>query len=392
MTQIKQKIQSAVHNLAPELIEISRYLHANPETSFQEHKAVARLTAYLDKQGFAVNTGIANLPTAFQAVYGKQPSPAIAFLAEYDALPALGHACGHNLIAASSIGAAVALQQACPDLPGRILIIGTPAEEGGGGKILLARAGIFAGLDAAMMVHPDSRTELVKRTLAMTSIKVTFHGKAAHAAATPYQGVNALDAVILSFNAIGALRQQITPDARIHGIITDGGQAPNIIPERAVVVFYVRALDLAYFEELLGRVKNCLSAAALATGCTADIEVDELVYAPFKPNYSLSNIYKQNLQAFNIPITEGSETEGIASTDVGNVSRVLPTIHPSLVICEAGIPVHSPEFAQAAVSDWGQQRMLIAAQVMAMTAVDLLYNPETLIQVKSEFDNRSRTG
>ncbi len=383
---IKQQVQKTIDALAPGLKEISLSLHANPELAFEERESAKMLTDFLKQNGFQVEEGIAGLPTAFKAERrGARSRPNVTFLAEYDALPQTGHACGHNLIAAGSLGAAVGLAQACPDLPGKVSLTGTPAEEKGGGKIILAKAGIFDDVDAAMMVHPDCKTELVKRTLAMTSLRVSFKGKAAHAAASPHQGINALDAVILGFNAIGALRQQIKPDARIHGIITDGGQAPNIIPEHAAAAFFIRALDLDYLEELLARVKNCLSGAAQATGTAVVIEVDELVYAPFKPNYHLSDLYHHNLQALGVKADKCPETEGIASTDVGNVSQVVPTIHPSLEICGLEVAVHSPRFAEAAASEFAQERMLIAAKALAMTALDLFYTPEALKKVKKEF-------
>lgn len=388
LTQIKQKVQQSINSLAHELIEISNYLHDHPELAFQEQKATHLLTHFLTEKGLQVEKNIANLSTAFIAKHKTdEQNPKIAFLAEYDALPQLGHACGHNLIAASSVGAAAGLIQACPDLPGQVILIGTPAEENGGGKIILDNAGIFNDLDVAMMVHPDSKTEMVKKTLAMASLKVSFKGKAAHAAATPHQGLNALDAVILSFNAIGALRQQIKSEARIHGIITDGGQAPNIIPEKAAAAFYVRALKMDYLEELVEKVKNCFQGAAQATGTTVEISINDLIYAPFKPNNTLAQLFQQNLQSFQIEEDQHSDKKTFGSTDIGNVSQRVPAIHPTIAICEQNLAVHTSQFVEAAATDFAHQRMIIAAKALAMTALDLFYQPKILTKIKAEFNN-----
>ncbi len=270
-------------------------------------------------------------------------------------------------------------------VPGEVLLVGCPAEEKGGGKIALAEAGVFADTDAAMLVHPSNRTEMVKLALGMRELTVEFFGKASHAAAAPDQGVNALDAAVLSYTAIGVLRQQVRPDARIHGIITHGGQAPNIIPEYAAARFYVRALDLEYMEELFRRVVACCEAAAQATGCRVKVTPASKDYHPYKPAYALVELFQRNLEALGARVDQGPVDRELGSTDVGNVSQVVPTIQPMLQISPREVTCHMAAFAEAASSESGQRVMFLAAKAMAMTAVDLLTVPATLERVKAEF-------
>lgn len=401
MEALQEEVIHAVERLAPELVEISRFLHENPELSFQEFKAKACLSEVLRQHGFFVEEGIAGLETAFFASYPplpcpsplrgegvRRPRPAIAFLAEYDALPGLGHACGHNLIASSSLGAALALKSSVERLGGCIHFIGCPAEERGGGKIPLIKAGFFEGVDCALLIHPDHRTSVSSRSLAMRQLEAAFFGKAAHAAASPHLGINALDAVLLSFVNINALRQHLRPDARIHGIITHGGRAPNIIPDYASARFLIRALDLEYLEVLHQKVEKCFQGAALAAGARLELKVEE-EYEPLLPNDMLSRLFQRHLEMLGVPIDPEPEDQNLGSTDVGNVSRVVPTIQPSIAICKPPIPCHSPEFAVAASSEEGHRMMLIAAKALALTALDLLADPERLQQVKAEFAMRS---
>ena len=268
----KDEVVKAVDRLAQELVATSRFLHQHPELAYEEWESARHLTDLLNAHGFEVTEGAGGLPTAFLAkTPDSRGTATVAFLAEYDALPSLGHACGHNLIAASSVGAALALQPLLPALGGQVVVIGCPAEEKGGGKIALAKAGLFAGIDAALLVHPSNRTELFKCALAMRALRVEFFGKSSHAAAAPHLGINALDAVLLAFTNLNALRQQLRDDARIHGVITDGGRAPNIIPDYATARFYIRALDLDYLRDLHRRVVACFEAAAQATGARVAI-------------------------------------------------------------------------------------------------------------------------
>jgi amidohydrolase len=382
--ELKVAVQAEVDRLAPDLFTISRFLHANPEIAYEEHQAAELLSGVLTENGFAVTRGVADLPTAFTGVAGSG-SPRVAFMAEYDALPGLGHACGHNIIGAASLGAALALRPILGRVPGTVLLVGCPAEEKGGGKIPLVEAGVFRDTDAAMLVHPSNRTEIVKLALGMRELGVEYFGKASHAAAAPDQGVNALDAAVLAYTAIGVLRQQVRSDARVHGIITHGGQAPNIIPEYAAARFYVRALDLAYMDELFGRVVQCCEAAAQATGCQVKLTTATRDYHPFKPVYRLAEMFRKNLESLGEVVDQGPEDKEVGSSDVGNVSQVVPTIQPMLQISPRAVNVHQPAFAEAAVSERGRQGMLAAAKAMAMTAVDLLLDPEAVAAVGAEF-------
>jgi amidohydrolase len=381
---LKQRVQTEVDQLTPELLATSRFLHGNPELAYEEHKAVERLTAIAEQHGFAVTRGVAGLPTAFTARVGAG-SPRIAFLAEYDALPGLGHACGHNLIGTASLGAALAVKAVLSHARGEVLLVGCPAEEKGGGKIPLVESGIFAGTDAAMLVHPSNRTEMVKLALGMRDLTVEFFGKASHAAASPERGINALDAVVLGYTGVSALRQQVRSDARIHGIITHGGQAPNIIPDYTAARFYVRSLDLAYLEELYPRVVACFEAAAQATGCRMKVTSGGRDYHPYKPVYSLAELFQRNLESLGESVDQGPVDRELGSTDVGNVSQVVPTIQPMLQISPREVTCHMAAFADAAISDAGHRGMLLAAKAMAMTAVDLLADPAALARVSAEF-------
>jgi amidohydrolase len=382
--RLKEAVQAEVDRLAPDLSAVSRFLHATPELAYEEHQAAELLAGVLGEHGFAVTRPVADLPTAFTGAIGSG-APRIAFLAEYDALPGLGHACGHNIIGAASLGAALAVKSILGDRPGTVLLVGCPAEEKGGGKIALVGAGVFRGTDAALLVHPSNRTEMVKLALGMRELTVEYFGKASHAAAAPDQGINALDAAVLAYTAIGVLRQQVRSDARIHGIITHGGQAPNIIPEYAAARFYIRALDLAYMDELFGRVVHCCEAAAEATGCRVTLVSATKDYHPYKPVYSLAGLFQQNLEALGEAVDQGPIDKELGSSDVGNVSQVVPTIQPMLQICPRAVTVHMSAFAEAAVSERGQQGLLAAAKALAMTAVDLLADPEALARVAAEF-------
>jgi amidohydrolase len=338
----------------------------------------------LEKHGFTVTREVATLPTAFTGLAGSG-TPRIAFMAEYDALPVLGHACGHNLIGSASLGAALAVRSILDRVPGTALLVGCPAEEKGGGKIALVEAGVFDGTDAAMLVHPSNRTEMVKLALGMRELTVEYFGKASHAAAAPDQGVNALDAVVLAYTGIGVLRQQLRSDARIHGIITHGGLAPNIIPEYAAARFYVRALDLTYMEHVFGRVVRCCEAAAHATGCQVKLTPAVKVYHPYKPVYTLAEMFQRNLESLGETVDQGPEDRELGSTDVGNVSQVVPTIQPMIQICPREVSCHMAAFAEAAISETGHRAMFAAAKAMAMTAVDLLTSPDAMARVAAEF-------
>lgn len=382
---LKEQVKKEIDLLSPELIRIGKFLHKNPELAFQEFKAVEILTGLLKDNRFKIKKNIAGLPTAFMATYPfKVSSPSIAFLAEYDALPEIGHGCGHNLNGASSIGAALGIVRAFGTVPGRVIVIGTPAEERGGGKVALVKKGIFNGLDAALMVHLSNKTEVVKRSLAMMEFEIEFFGKAAHAAASPHLGINALDAMVAMYNNISLLRQQIREDARIHGIITNGGQAPNVIPDYTSARFIVRSLDKGYTNYLSERLKECATGAAKSTGAKVRVRLKEPVYEPFIPNYALAGIFAKNLKSLGVKVNQGPEDKGLGSSDIGNVSQVVPSIHPNLAICPPDVPHHSVAFARAAGSKRGLQGIITAAKALSMTGVDLLRNPEVLQEIKKE--------
>jgi len=389
--KLKREVIAEIDSRKDELIHISETIHANPELAFQEFKAVALLASTLEKYGFTIEKGVAGLETAFVATYkGKGEGPVIGLLGEYDALPELGHACGHNIMGTASAGAAIALRAVLDKLPGTIKMIGTPAEEGGAGKVIMAQAGVFDGLDAAMMVHPSTRTLVARRSLACQELKIEFFGKAAHAAASPDNGINALDAVILTFNGINALRQHVRDDVRIHGIITNGGAAPNIVPDYASAEFLVRAADRPYQLEVMERVEECARGAALATGAEVKLTRAPLYYDSMMPNMVLANLFAENLRQLGLEVDEPGERERMGSTDMGNVSHVVPTIQPYIAIAPEEVAGHSVEMREAAVSPAGHAGMLNAARALAMTAVDLLCNPDLVRRAWEEFHNNNQ--
>jgi amidohydrolase len=381
---LKDSVIKEVEAHRRQLRDLSLKIHANPELGFNEVKASKLLTDYLQKNGFSVERGICQLATAFRASYGKG-KPAIAILAEYDALPQLGHACGHNLIAGIAVGAAVAARAAIDQCGGSILVIGTPAEEFYGGKVLMAERGAFDKIDMAMMAHPGTHDSATTQALACITLEVEFFGKAAHAATRPETGINALEAMLLSFAAINALRQHIPDKARIHGIITDGGEAPNVVPAHSAGSFLVRAEDNAYLEELKEKVLNCFVGGAAATGARLEYHWGDALYAPLRNNLTLAELFRQNINSLGrqMPLFGDSR---VGSTDMGNVSQLVPGIHPTIAVAPETVAIHSPDFAKAAASEAGIKGMLDAAKAMAMTVVDLVASPETAIKVKEEFE------
>jgi amidohydrolase len=386
MSAVKDQIAAAVDRLGDELESLSRRIHDNPELGYHEVKACGWLTEFLAGQGFKVERGVAGVDTAFRATIETGDGPTIAILCEYDALPAIGHACGHNVIATAGVGAGAGLAAVRDRLPhGRILVIGTPAEEGGGGKVRLLRGGIFKNVDAAMMVHGWDRWVPHQDLLGVVRVGFEFTGRAAHASADPWEGVNALDGVIQTFNNVSMLRQQVRPDARIHGIVTSGGAAPNIIPEYAAAMFYVRAAHLDYLADLQERVIACAEGAARATGCTVKATVYDNTYEPMKRNQTLADAFRANMRVVGVPESPEMK-ERLGSSDVGNVSQAIPTIQPYVKIAPDGTPWHSRAFAEAAVSPLAREGMLAAAKVMAMTTLDLLAEPGLIAGARHDFD------
>jgi amidohydrolase len=384
LESLKEKVVLQVDEIKNDIFEVADEIHRNPELGNQEFKASKLLREKIANYGFTVKD-VEGLPTAFIATKkGTKPGPTIALLAEYDALPQIGHACGHNLIAAASFGAAAALGKLSNDLVGEVMLVGSPAEETDGAKVLLVEKGIFRDVDAAMMVHPGNKTTAYSTSLAMEAIEFTYTGKAAHAAAAPHMGINALDAVIMLFNGINALRQQLKSDVRIHGIITEGGKAPNIIPDRAVARFYVRAKEKGYMLKVKEKVIACAKGAELATGAKLSYKNFELPFDNLITNKTMADMFKHNLKELGVSDISDQE-EGIGSTDMGNVSQVVPAIHPHIAIAERNVAPHSIEFCQAAGSSRGKEAALLSAKAMAMTAVALAEKPELLQKAKEEF-------
>jgi amidohydrolase len=385
--KLKALVIKEVDSRHDQLRKLSLKIHSTPELGFHEAKAAGWLTQYLEKNGFSIEQGICQLATAFRGSYGKG-KPAIALLAEYDALPKMGHACGHNLIAGSAVGAAIASKIAIDQLGGSVLVIGTPAEELYGGKAIMVERGAFKNIDVAMMVHPGAHDAATTQALACISLEVEFFGKASHAAARPEAGINALEAMLQSFAAINSLRQHIKDSARIHGIITDGGEAANIVPAHSAGSFIVRAEDEDYLDELKEKVLSCFAGAATATGAHLEYRWAEVSYAPLHNNMVLARLFQQNMQSLGRKVLLTKPNKSFGSTDMGNVSQIVPAIHPDFAIAPKEVTIHSPEFAQAAASEAGIKGMLDSAKALAMTIVDLLANPETLAKVKREFKTK----
>jgi len=387
MSAVKDLVGEAVDRLGDELESLSHRIHEHPELGYQEVKAAGWLSDFLERQGFKVERGVAGVETAFRGTVETGEGPTIAILCEYDALPAIGHACGHNVIATAGVGAGAALATLRDRLPkGRVQVIGTPAEEGGGGKVKLIRGGVFNAVDAAMMIHGFDRWIMHQDLLGIVRCRFEFTGKAAHASADPWEGVNALDAVIQTFNNVSMLRQQVRPEARIHGIVNDGGAAANIIPEFASATFYVRAAELDYMWALQKRVIACAEGAARATGCTLKVvEQRDNAYEPMKRNGTLLELFRANARTFGV-VESPESRERMGSSDVGNVSQVIPAIQPMVQIAPEGTPIHSRAFAEAAVKPLARDGMLKAAKIMAMTTCDLLANPALVKEARREFE------
>ncbi len=386
MATLKDAIVEAVDRLGDRLEALSHKIHDNPELCYQEVKACGWLTEFLSGQGFKVEKGVGGADTAFRATIETGNGPTIAILCEYDALPGIGHACGHNVIATAGAGAGAALAAVKDRLPkGRIQVVGTPAEEGGGGKLRLIQAGVFKDVDCAMMIHGFDRTLLHQDLLGIVRVSFEFTGKAAHAAADPWEGINALDACIQTFNAVSMLRQQVRPECRIHGIITNGGAAANIIPESAAATFYVRAPRLDLMWDTYRRVVACAEGAARAAGATVKAtQHTETNYEPMKRNQTLLDLFAANMKT--VGLSEGTPVpDRLGSSDIGNVSQVIPAIQPMIGIAPAGMAIHTRDFAEAAVRPLARAGMLAAAKTMAMTTLDLLADPGKVGAAKEEF-------
>ena len=383
--QLKEEAKSLAEALSGEMSALCRALYEDPELSLEETRASRRIAEALSRDGFRVEQGVADLPTSFVAVAeGKKPGPAVAILAEYDALPDVGHGCGHNLIAASALGAAKVLSRLRARLPGEIRIIGTPAEETVGGKARMVKEGIFRGLDAALMVHPGTEFRVETTSLACQSIQVVFDGKASHAVAAPDRGVNALDPLVQLYVGIDALRKGLTPEVRIPGVIVEGGKRPNIVPDRAVGRFSIRARNRAAVEAILERITRMAQGLSAAGGSRVTlVRIDE-GYDEMLTNRVLADLFRQNLRSLGAETNDGPR-ERMGSLDMGNVSQAVPSLHAYVAIAPEQVALHTREFAEATVSEGGRKGLLLAMQALSMTVIDLLADPGAVPAARREF-------
>jgi amidohydrolase len=374
--EAKDRGKDALERRLDDLVELSHAIHARPETAFQEHYAAGRLAEILSDNGMRVESGICDLPTAFSARAGDGPL-VVALCAEYDALPSVGHACGHNIIAASSVGAAVALGAVADDLGLTVLVLGTPAEEGGGGKVIMLERGAFADAHMAMMVHPWPTERLTAACLAVSHFDVHYQGKEAHAAASPYEGINAGDAMAVAQVAIALLRQQFRPGDQVHGIVLDGGQAANIIPAHVSGRFMCRARSLDELEVLEPKVQRCFEAGALATGATLSYDNLSPTYSHMEADPELLASYRTNAEALGrrFAADDAGDVLPTVSTDMANVSLAVPTIHPLIAIEANGSVNHQPEFASACVTPSADAAVHDGALALAWTAMDAASHP-----------------
>ncbi|OBK71149.1 M20 family metallopeptidase [Mycobacterium sp. 1274761.0] len=382
-------VEDAVNRRRGDLIELSHSIHSEPELAFAEFKSCAKTQALVAERGFDITAAAGGLDTAFRAQYGSGPL-VIGVCAEYDALPGLGHACGHNIIAASAVGAALALADVADDLGLTVVLLGTPAEEAGGGKVLLLEAGVFSDIVASVMVHPGPIDIARARSLALSQVEVTYRGREAHAAVAPYLGINAADAITLAQNAIGLLRQQFVPGQMAHGIVTDGGQATNVIPARTVLRYTMRANDRASLRHLEGRMADCFLAGAVATGCDYEIESTEPPYDELAPDVWLAEVFRAEMVRLGREPLAAEFEAGVplGSTDMGNVTQVMPGIHPIVGVEADGASVHQPGFATAAVSPSGDKAVVEGAIMLARTVVALAETPAERERVLSAHEKR----
>jgi amidohydrolase len=397
-----QQVTRTVEALRQELVDISLDIHAHPELNYQEHHAARALADALERHGFQVERGVGGVETAFRGVIqgGTGDGPTVALLAEYDALPGIGHGCGHNLIAMSNLGAGLGVKAVMESLPGRVIVLGTPAEEGGGGKIRLLDASVFKGVDVALSSHPSSNRTIIPAdipqdqswSLAMVGYRYAFHGKAAHAAVVPHEGINALNAVIHLFTGIDALRQHLREDVRIHGIITDGGKAPNVVPDFAAANFMLRSRDREYLHEVVDKVRRVAEGAAQITGARLEVLPAHPLYENVRPNAVLAQAARANAQAVGMPLDAAPVgwNGGGASTDFGNVSQALPAYYLRFAVSRQPVPGHSTAMAEAAKSDFGHDNAIATAKVLALTVCDLLARPDLVAAAKADFAARAR--
>lgn len=375
---VKQRVAAEVGRRADELWDVALQIHGHPELLFDERFAAGLLAGKL-----GVEAGAYGLETAFERRVGDG-GPTVAILCEYDALPGVGHGCGHNLIAAAGLGAGLAAATVAAELGGRLVVLGTPGEEGGGGKVKLLEAGAFEDVDVAMMVHPAACDLSEADVIAIASWRVEYEGAGAHAAAFPERGRNALDAAVLGYNAIAALRQHIAADERVHGVFLEAGRKPNIVPHRAVAEWYVRSPTLAGLDALKARVQACLEGGALAAGCSMTITPTSPEYSELRTNRPLLARYRANSESVGRPVPDPAPGRRVVvSTDMGNVSLAVPSIHPLVAVSDADVGLHTAEFARCALSGEARQAMLDGATAMAMTAVDVWTDAQARTEIRA---------
>ena len=389
--EILNKLENKFSEIFGDLKELNEYIYKNPELGRKEFKACEAHKNLLKKYGFEVEENYIGIPTAYLAKYSSgKKGIKIGYLAEYDALPEIGHGCGHNILGTTSIGAGILLKEYIDEFGGEVLIFGTPAEETFGAKVDMAEAGCFDNIDVAMISHPTGKNhEKSGTSQAMEALQFTFRGKTAHAAGDPYNGINALDGVIQFFNSVNALRQQTKTSARIHGIISNGGEAANIIPDLAVSNFYIREATTKEMLKLSERVKNCAKGAALATGTSLEIENYEYTFKHLVTNEKLSSIYTKNLELQGIKDIPMSDPTG--SSDCGDVSHHCPTIHTYFPISKCELTGHSLEFAKATITEEAYKGMKEAIFALVMTGKDILENENLLKEIKDEFNQMKKT-
>ncbi|ASN04904.1 M20 family metallopeptidase [Virgibacillus necropolis] len=393
LEKIKQRIIENVEENRDQYIKTSHAIHDRPEIGNEEFFASELLTDTLGKEGFTVEKGVAGHETAFLAKRkGEKEGLRIGFLAEYDALPGIGHACGHNIIGTTSVAAAIALSKVIDEVGGELVVLGTPAEEGGpngSAKGSFVKAGLLDDIDAAIMLHPGNETNLTGPSLAVDPLDFEFFGKPAHASVQPDKGINALDGVIQLFNGINALRQHLPSDVRIHGIIPNGGDAPNIVPEYAKARFFIRAATRSVLNEVTEKVSAIANGAALATGATVKINSFQNEVDNFVINRNFDNVFKDVAESLG-EIVNTEEREGLGSTDAGNVSQVVPTIHPHIKIGSSDLVGHTVEFREAARSEKGDQALIVGAEAIALTVLELLTNRLTYDEIYQEFKEQTQ--
>ena len=368
----KQQVCDAIDAMKPLLLSLSHAIHAEPELAFKEEKACQRLTEAVTKAGLPVKKGVFGLPTSYISQFGDEQKPCVAILSEYDALPGIGHACGHNIIATTGLGAALGLASLGENLQGQVRYLGTPAEERGGGKELMAQEGAFDGVSAALMVHPAGADLEIMPSVCCAEVEVIYHGRSAHAAVMPHAGINALDALVTAYQSIAQLRQHIKDHERVHGIFIQSGQAANVVPERASGSFYIRTTNTESLRHLKDRVRNCFAAGALATGCTLEERWSKVDYLALKNNPPLTKAYKDNAEMLGRTFFPMEKLAGSSagSTDMGNISHRVPSIHPMISCAPPQVVIHNPEFTKWAKSSKGDKAVLDGAKALAMTALD----------------------